>query len=130
MVRRAGGWELLGREGEPSAHTSWEALREVEPEVLVLALRDGDAAAAARALASAPLPAWFDELEAVRDGAFFAVDGRGLFARPGPRVIEGIAVLAELLEPEVFAGTGPVEAWMPLAPVGVAGSPRPDRPAG
>ena len=130
MVRRAGGWELLGREGEPSAHTSWEALREVEPEVLVLALREGDAAAAARALASAPLPAWFDELEAVRDGAFFAVDGRGLFARPGPRVIEGIAVLAELLEPEVFAGTGPVEAWMPLAPVGVAGTPRPDRPAG
>ena len=130
MVRRAGGWELLGREGEPSARTSWEALREVEPEVLVLALREGDAAAAARALASAPLPAWFDELEAVRDGAFFAVDGRGLFARPGPRVIEGIAVLAELLEPEVFAGTGPVEAWMPLAPVGVAGTPRPDRPAG
>jgi iron complex transport system substrate-binding protein len=130
MVRRAGGWELLGREGEPSARTSWEALREVEPEVLVLALRDGDAAAAARALASAPLPAWFDELEAVRDGAFFAVDGRGLFARPGPRVIEGVAVLAELLEPEVFAGTGPVEAWMPLAPVGVAGTPPPDRPAG
>jgi iron complex transport system substrate-binding protein len=130
MVRRAGGWELLGREGEPSARTSWEALREVEPEVLVLALREGDAAAAARALASAPLPAWFDELEAVRDGAFFAVDGRGLFARPGPRVIEGIAVLAELLEPEVFAGTGPVEAWMPLAPLGVAGTPRPDRPAG
>jgi iron complex transport system substrate-binding protein len=130
MVRRAGGWELLGREGEPSARTSWEALREVEPEVLVLALREGDAAAAARALASAPLPAWFDELEAVRDGAFFAVDGRGLLARPGPRVIEGIAVLAELLEPEVFAGTGPVEAWMPVAPVGVAGTPRPDRPAG
>ena len=130
MVRRAGGWELLGREGEPSARTSWEALGVVEREVLVLALREGDAAAAARALASAPLPAWFDELEAVRDGAFFAVDGRGLFARPGPRVIEGIAVLAELLEPEVFAGTGPVEAWMPLAPVGVAGTPRPDRPAG
>jgi iron complex transport system substrate-binding protein len=130
MVRRAGGWELLGREGEPSARTSWDALREVEPQVLILALRDGDATDAARALASAPLPAWFDELEAVRDGAFFAVDGHGLFARPGPRVIEGIAVLAELLAPEIYAGTGPVEAWMPLAPVGVAAARPPDRPAG
>jgi iron complex transport system substrate-binding protein len=129
MVRRAGGWELLGREGEPSAATTWERLRELEPEVLVLALRDSDAAGAARALESAPLPTWFDELEAVRDGEFFAVDGRGLFARPGPRVIDGIAVLAELLEPHIYAGAGPVEAWTPLAPVGVAGGRRAHRGA-
>ena len=75
------------------------------------------------------LPAWFDELEAVRDGEFFAVDGAGLFARPGPRVIEGIAVLAELFDPEVFAGAGPVEAWRPLAPVGIADRHSDRRPA-
>lgn len=121
MVRRAGGWELLGREREPSVVTSWSQLREVEPEVLILALRDADAAGAARALETAVLPQWFDELEAVREGEFFAVDGHGLFSRPGPRVIEGVAVLAELLEPEIFAGAGPVEAWLPLAPMGVAG---------
>ena len=83
-----------------SALTSWSQLREVEPEVLILALRDADAAGAARALETAVLPPWFDELEAVREGEFFAVDGHGLFSRPGPRVIEGVAVLAELLEPE------------------------------
>ncbi len=121
MVRRAGGWELLGREREPAALTSWSDLREVDPQVLILALRDADAAGAARALASAGVPDWFDELEAVREGSFFSVDGHGLFSRPGPRVIEGIAVLAELLEPEIFAGAGPVEAWLPLAPMGVAG---------
>ncbi len=121
MVRRAGDWELLGREREPSVVTSWSQLREVEPEVLILALRDADAAGAARALETAVLPQWFDELEAVREGEFFAVDGHGLFSRPGPRVIEGVAVLAELLEPEIFAGAGPVEAWLPLAPMGVAG---------
>ncbi len=99
MVRRAGGWELLGHEREPAALTSWSQLREVEPEVLILALRDADAAGAARALGTAVLPSWFDELEAVREGEFFAVDGHGLFSRPGPRVIEGVAVLAELLEP-------------------------------
>jgi len=121
MVRRAGGWELLGREGESSTVTTWEALREVEPQVLVLALRDADAAGAEAALETAAVPAWFDELEAVREGEFFAVDGRGLFSRPGPRVFEGIAVLAELFEPEIYAGTGPVESWLPLAPLGIAG---------
>jgi iron complex transport system substrate-binding protein len=128
MVRHAGGWELLGREGEPAMATSWGALRDVEPQVLVLALRDTDARGAAVALSEAALPAWFDELEAVREGEFFAVDGRGLFARPGPRVVEGIAVLAELFEPEVFAGAGPVESWLPLAPVGLGGRTPADRP--
>jgi iron complex transport system substrate-binding protein len=121
MVRRAGGWELLGREGESPAPTTWQQVREVDPQVLVLALRDTNAAGAEAALASVVLPPWFDELLAVRDGEFFAVDGAGLFARPGPRVIEGIAVLAELCYPEVFAGAGPVEAWRPLAPIGLAG---------
>ncbi len=128
MVRHAGGWELLGREGESSTSTSWEQVREVDPQVLVLALRDADAADAEARLERTSLPSWFDELPAVRDGEFFAVDGRGLFARPGPRVVEGIAVLAELFYPEVFAGAGPVEAWRPLAPVGL-GDPRPDGPA-
>ena len=52
LVRRAGGWELLGREGEDPETTSWERVREVEPEVLVLALRGCDAPAAARLLQS------------------------------------------------------------------------------
>lgn len=128
MVRHAGGWELLGREGESSTTTSWEQVREVDPQVLVLALRTADAAAAEAELEGSSLPPWFDELPAVRDGEFFAVDGRGLFARPSPRVVEGIAVLAELCYPEVFAGAGPVEAWRPLAPIGLAGKSGTDEP--
>ena len=102
----------------------------MEPQVLVLALRDADAAGAARALDAAPLPAWFDELEAVREGEFFAVDGRGLFAYPGPRVVEGIVVLAELIAPDVFAGDGPVGSWLPLAPMRLVGRDLSDRRAG
>ena len=36
QVRRAGGWELLGRDGERSAETTWRAVRDVDPEMLVL----------------------------------------------------------------------------------------------
>ncbi len=119
MVRRAGGWELLGREGELPTMTTWDRIREVEPEVVVLALLDADASEAAHALTSAALPLWFDELEAVHDGQLFAVDGRGLFSRPSPRIIDGIGVLAELFDPEAFAGPGPSEAWIPLGPLGI-----------
>lgn len=119
MVRRAGGWELLGREAEDSAPTTWERIREVEPEVIALAVSGADASGASDALGSADLPAWFDELEAVRDGALFAVDGTGLFSRPGPRIIDGISVLAELFDPEAFADAGPSNGWIPLGPTGI-----------
>ena len=122
MVRRAGGWELLGADREVSAETSWERVRQVDPEVIVLALCGLDADGAARELTLASLPGWFDALEAVREGELFAVDGAGLFLRPGPRVIDGIAVLAELLDPEGFAGAGPAEAWIPLGPVSFGAS--------
>jgi len=119
MVRRAGGWEVLGDADERSTQTTWERVREVQPEVIVLALYGYDAARAAHELTTADLPSWFDELDAVRDGEFFAVDGSGLFSRPGPRVIDGIAVLAELFDPEAFAGSVPSDAWIPLGPLGL-----------
>jgi iron complex transport system substrate-binding protein len=118
MVRRAGGWELLGRDGDPSAATSWERVREVDPEVVVLAPSDLDAHGTAAALAEAALPRWFDDLAAVREGQLFAVDGAGLFARPGPRVIEGMTVLATLCDPEAFVDGGRTDAWIPLGPLG------------
>ena len=96
-------------------------------ELLALPTESAGAEAALEAVA---LPAWFDELLAVRDGEFFAVDGKGLFARPGPRLVEGIAVLAELCYPEIFAGAGPIEAWRPLAPIGIAGDRLADGDAG
>jgi iron complex transport system substrate-binding protein len=119
LVRRAGGWELLGREGEEPAPTSWERVRDVEPEIIVLALPGGAAASAGAQLRRAGLPPWFDDLAAVRDGELFAVDGAGLLLRPGPRIVEGVAVLAELFDPEGFAGAGPAGAWIPLGPLGI-----------
>lgn len=116
MVRRAGGWELLGTEGARSVETTWEAVRDVDPEQLVLAPCGLSALETAAAYARVPLPAWVADLRAVREGELFAVDGNGLFSRPGPRVIEGIALLAELFDPEGFAGFAPADSWVPLHP--------------
>lgn len=114
MVRRAGGWELLGTEGTPSVETTWERVRDVDPEQLVLAPCGLSALEAAAAWEQLTLPDFVGELRAVREGELFAVDGNGLFSRPGPRVIDGIALLAELFDPEGLAGFAPPDAWVPL----------------
>jgi iron complex transport system substrate-binding protein len=114
QVRRAGGWELLGAEGERSVETTWDAVRAVDPDQLYLIPCGFDARGAAAQWAQAPRPEWFDELRAVRRKEIFALDGSGYFSRPGPRVIDGIAMLAELFDPGGFRDEAPTEAWIPL----------------
>ncbi len=116
MVRRAGGWDLLGTEGAPSPETSWDRVRDLDPEQLLLAPCGLSSGAAARAWETLVLPDFVEDLRAVRDGELFALDANGLFSRPGPRVIEGIALLAELFDPEGLAGFAPQDAWVPLGP--------------
>jgi iron complex transport system substrate-binding protein len=115
QVRLAGGWELLGREGEAPAPTTWDAVREMEPEVLVLALRGLDLAAVREAWDRLPRPAGWEAIPAVAAGRVFAVDGRACFDHPGPRVIDGIEVLAELIDPAAFDGMAPPDSWARLA---------------
>jgi iron complex transport system substrate-binding protein len=114
QVRRAGGWELLGTAGEPSRQTSWERVRDVEPEQLMLMPCGFDAWRTAEEWQRAERPSWVDDLRAVAAGELYALDGSAYFSRPGPRVVDGIALLAELLDPGNFLDEAPAGAWLPL----------------
>ena len=61
-----------------------------------------------------PKPTWYRELTAVRRGQVFAVDGSAYFSRPGPRVIDGIELLAEILDPDAFVDVAPLGSWTPI----------------
>jgi len=114
QIRRAGGWELLGREGDRSVETTWDAVRDVDPESLVLmpcGFHVEDAVADWR---RTPRPAFWSEIDAVRRGQVFVVDGSAYFSRPGPRVIDGIAILAEIFDPDGFAEISPIGSWTPV----------------
>jgi iron complex transport system substrate-binding protein len=50
-------------------------------------------------------------LPAVREGNVYAVDANAYFARPGPRLVEGVELLAHLLHPEHFGWNGPADAY-------------------
>lgn len=115
QIRRAGGWDLLARDGEPASETRWEALREVDPDMVILMPARLSLAGARRAWDAAPKPPFWRSLEAVRRGQVFAVDGEAYFSRPGPRLIEGIALLAEIFDPDGFVEVSPLGSWTPLA---------------
>ncbi|HVA86194.1 MAG TPA: cobalamin-binding protein [Candidatus Saccharimonadales bacterium] len=114
QIRRAGGWDVLGREGDRSVETTWDAIRDVDPEMLVLMPCGYHVGEAAREWKRTPRPPFWRELDAVRRGQMFVVDGSAYFSRPGPRVIDGMAILAEIFDPDGFEELSPVGSWTPV----------------
>jgi iron complex transport system substrate-binding protein len=95
MVAIAGGRDVLGRAGAPSYPTSWEAVRDQRPELVVVAPCGFDHERAAREATLPPL--------ACRT---VAVDSNAYYARPAPRLADGIAQLAFLIHPDLVDNPG------------------------
>ena len=110
QVRRSGGWDLLGREGEPACPTTWQAIKDVDPEMLMLAPAGLTLREAQAVWSETERPAFWDDLEAVRRGQVFFLEPV-YFCRPGPRVVDGVGMLAEIFDPEGFVDTSPPDSW-------------------
>lgn len=116
QIRRAGGWEILGADGEPSRQSTWDAVAEVDPEMLLLMPCGFHLPETLEAWAQTRRPPGYDDLAAVRRGRVFALDGSAYFSRPGPRVIDGIELLAEIFDPDTFVDIAPPGSWTPVGP--------------
>jgi len=114
MVALAGGRDVLGSVGAPSERVDWERVAAAAPDVVVLMPCGYDLR---RTLAERPvveaLPGWA-ALPAVRAGRVYAVDGSSYFNRPGPRLVDGLELLAHLLHPERFSAPPLCDAVAPL----------------
>jgi iron complex transport system substrate-binding protein len=100
QVALAGGRDVLGEPGTRSHELTFADVAAADPDIIVLMPCGFDAERAVRESAAlAADPAW-GALRAVRDGRVFAVDGNAYFSRPGPRVVDGIELLASLLHPD------------------------------
>ena len=111
MVELAGGEDALGRKGKDSVRIAWKDIAAWAPEILIVSPCGFDTK---RAVAQAKLllqqPGWSD-LPAVQDGRVYAVNANAYFARPGPRVVDGVELLAHLIHPEIFDWNGPPDAF-------------------
>jgi iron complex transport system substrate-binding protein len=95
LIEYAGGIDLLGLPGEHSKQRTWDEVRAAQPEVVIVMPCGYDAG---RALEEAETYA--DELASLGARQIVAVDAAAHFSRPGPRLVEGLEVLAHILHPD------------------------------
>ena len=101
----------FGAPGQPSRRISWGDVIAFAPEVIILTPCGFSLDRAAQeAEAVLPSRTGWHALPAVRAGHVYAVDGNSYFSRPGPRIVDSLELLAELVHPERCAGWGPKEA--------------------
>jgi iron complex transport system substrate-binding protein len=97
LIGFAGGDDVLGFAGENSEERSWAQLAAVQPDVAVVMPCGYDAQIAHR-----EAEMHRDQLAAVGAGEVVAVDAAAYFSRPGPRLVDGLELLAHILHPELF----------------------------
>jgi iron complex transport system substrate-binding protein len=114
MVRIAGGSDGLGREGKSSTVIDWDRVVATAPQVVVImpcghkiprTLEEIDRLAS--------LPGWYEQ-PAVRDGRVYVVDSPAYFSRPGPRIVDGLEILAQIIQPALFSGFIPADSAVKL----------------
>jgi iron complex transport system substrate-binding protein len=102
MVDYAGGFDGLGRLGKPSHRIGWDEVVEYQPEVIVLSPCGFDAN---RVMEEAHVLASYEEwdkIPAFQSSRVYAVNASAYFSRSGPRVVEGLEILAHIIHPELF----------------------------
>jgi iron complex transport system substrate-binding protein len=111
LVKLAGGTDELGKEGAESVRVPWTEIKQYSPEVLVLmpcgfnlqqTMKEVWNSFGRYASKRSTHATDFFDLPAVKTGRVYAVDANSYFARPGPRVVEGAEVLAQIIHPELF----------------------------
>lgn len=114
LIELAGGTPVLAKAGEHSPWIDWETIRAKNPDVIVL-LPCGFDLERTRTEAAAlkSLPDW-NCLKAVRTSRVYVCDGNALFNRPGPRLVDSLECMAEMLQPTHFPPRHRGSCWQPL----------------
>lgn len=97
MIELAGGMDFLGLPGEPSREADWNEVRIAEPNTVILMQCGYDAARAAEEADD-----FADQLRGLGAANLYATDANAYFSRPGPRLIDGIELLAHTLHPTLI----------------------------
>ncbi len=104
LVELAGGIDLLGNRGEASTTLSWEQILNAQPEVIFIACCGFDIDRARADLDEVSQRRDWQSLPAVVNGRVYLADGNAYFSSPGPRLIDGLEIMAKALHPRRYPG--------------------------
>jgi iron complex transport system substrate-binding protein len=96
LIEYAGGEDALGFAGERSEERSWEEVAAAQPDIVIVMPCGYDAEIAHR-----EAEMHRDELAALGAGEVVAVNAAAYFSRPGPRIVDGLELLAHIIHPEL-----------------------------
>jgi iron complex transport system substrate-binding protein len=97
LIEFAGGEDVLGFAGERSEERTWEEVIAANPDIVVVMPCGYDAQIAHR-----EAEMHREQLAQVGAGEVVAVDASAFFSRPGPRIVDGLELLAHIIHPELF----------------------------
>jgi iron complex transport system substrate-binding protein len=111
LVEMAGAVNLFGKAGLHSPWMDWQQLSDADPDVIITMPCGFDLnRTCAEMYWLTDRPEWH-RLRAVQTGQVYLADGNQYFNRPGPRLVESLQILAEILHPEAFEPTLEELAW-------------------
>jgi len=102
LVEIGGGYDPLGRKHQPSAQIDWQQVLDARLEIILLALCGYDIDRARRDYKLLTRYPGFNLIPAVQHGRVYVVNASAYFARPGPRIVHSLEILAGILHPREF----------------------------
>ena len=111
MVAKAGGEDVLGKAGEPSFRVTADQIANSNADVIVVMPCGYNLSRTVDGYRAAQIPEGWNALPAVCNRRIFAVDANSYFSRPGPRLADGVALLAHILHPDLFPSESPADSF-------------------
>lgn len=112
LVEIAGGTPLLAENGKHSPFVEWQQIYDANPDILIVTPCGFSIARTLQEIdLLLNLPGWRD-LEAVKNNRVYIADGNAYFNRSGPRIVDTIEILAEIITPKYFNYGYEGEGWI------------------
>jgi iron complex transport system substrate-binding protein len=102
LVEMAGGVALFGKAGHHSPWMTWDDLWAADPDVIAVMPCGFDIERSRDEMGALTTQPGWKTLRAIREGRVYLTDGNQYFNRPGPRLVESLEILAEVIHPEAF----------------------------
>jgi len=111
LVDFAGGKNLFGEAGKHSPWLAMADLKHRDPEFIILMPCGFSLERVRREAAVLPRHPDWPRLRAVKSKNVFVTDGNAYFNRPGPRLVDSLEILAQILWPKLFPAPSPNKSW-------------------
>ena len=111
LIHKLGAENLFGAAGAHSPWMQWDDLVAADPDTIVCMPCGYDLKKTRAEMHWLTGRAGWSELRAVREGRVFLADGNQYMNRPGPRVVDSLEILAQVLYPEQFSPTFGSVGW-------------------